>query len=47
MYAGIKAGGSQSHQYQVFMMVLTPKELAACRIHNVDRWPAWDNQGGF
>jgi hypothetical protein len=28
--------GSASHEFGHYLMVLTPKELAACRVHDVD-----------
>jgi hypothetical protein len=36
LYLGIKLDGTQSHLYGKSVMVLTLKELAAVRIHDVD-----------
>ena len=45
-YLGIKADGTQSHLALWPVMVLTPKELAALRIHDVDVGLDWYNMGG-
>jgi len=46
MYLGIKADGTQSHLAGKSVMVLTPKELAAFRVHDVDTDADWYNMGG-
>jgi hypothetical protein len=49
MYVGIKCDGTRTVAIggpQPYAMVLTPKELAAVRIHEIDRVPVWNNQGG-
>jgi hypothetical protein len=49
MYFGIKCDGTRTVMLggpPSFAMVLTPKELAAFRINEIDRIPVWNNQGG-
>jgi hypothetical protein len=51
MYIGIKCDGTKTHVLMKggqpsYVMVLTPKELAAVRIHDINRVPVWNNQGG-
>jgi hypothetical protein len=49
MYFGIKCDGTRTAMLggpPSFAMVLTPKELAAFRINEIDRVPVWNNQGG-
>ncbi|MGH7260143.1 MAG: hypothetical protein ACREI9_05610 [Nitrospiraceae bacterium] len=46
MYIGVKADAAQSYKYNRVVMVLTPKELAAIRIHGVSVDAAWTDQGG-
>jgi hypothetical protein len=49
MYFGIKCDGTRTEMIggpPSCAMVLTPKELAAFRIHQIDRVPVWNNQGG-
>jgi hypothetical protein len=38
---------AQGRMPSVHVMTHTPKELAACRIHNLDSSPSSLNQGGF
>ena len=49
IYFGIKCDGTRTVMIggpPSFAMVLTPKELVAVRINEVDRIPVWNNQGG-
>ncbi|SRR6266446_971537 len=49
IYFGIKCDGTRTAMIggpPSFAMVLTPKELAAVRINEIDRIPVWNNQGG-
>ena len=49
IYFGIKCDGTRTAMIggpPSCVMVLTPKELAAFRINNIDRIPVWNNQGG-
>lgn len=46
MYAGVKCDGSKSHQYGGYWMRLDWRECLACRWHDYNVQPAWDNQGG-
>jgi len=49
MYLGIKCDGSRTVMTggpPPYVMVLTPREMAAIRIHSIDRIPVWNNQGG-
>lgn len=49
IYFGIKCDGTRTAMLggpPSFAMVLTPKELAAFRINDIHRVPAWNNQGG-
>jgi len=49
IYFGIKCDGTRTTMIggaPPCVMVLTPKELTAVRITNIDRIPVWNNQGG-
>jgi hypothetical protein len=54
LYLGIKCDGTATYQQNAgrpldryeFVMVLTPKELAAVRIHGVSKALDWNDQGG-
>ena len=49
MYIGIKCDGTRTKMVggsRSFVMVLTPKELVAFRMNDINRVPVWYDQGG-